>query len=277
MSLGSFFRKQFVDVIQWTEGADGVLAYRYPMQDAEIQTGAQLTVRESQRAVFVDEGEAADEFPPGLYTLDTRTLPLLTNLKHWDKAFQSPFKSDVYFFSTRQQTAQRWGTQQPVTVRDRDFGAVRLRAFGTYSYHVAEPVTFLRQVSGTRDVYRAADLEPQLRSLAVARMSAAFANSGVPFLDMAASTVTLGDAIAAELRPAFAALGLALDSFTVENLSLPDELQRRLDERIGMGMVGDLGQYARFQAAQAIPVAAANEGGAAGMAWVRMLSTTRAS
>ena len=264
MSLSGFFRKQFVDVIQWTEAGDGVLAYRFPMQDAEIQNGAQLTVRESQRAVFVDEGEAADEFPPGLYALTTRTLPLLTNLRHWDKAFESPFKSDVYFFSTRQQTAQRWGTQQPVTVRDRDFGAVRLRAFGTYSYHLERPVEFMRKVSGTRDVYRAADLEPQLRSLVVARMSAAFANSGVPFLDMAASTVRLGDAIAAELRPAFAELGLALDTFTVENLSLPDELQRRLDERIGMGMAGDLGQYARYQAAQAIPIAAANEGGAAG-------------
>jgi membrane protease subunit (stomatin/prohibitin family) len=264
VSLGSFFRKQFVDVIHWTEPEDGVLAFRYPMQDMEIQNGAVLTVREAQRAVFVDEGEAVDAFPPGRYALTTATLPLLTNLRHWDKAFESPFKSDVYFFSTRVQTAQRWGTQQPVTVRDRDFGAVRLRAFGMYAYHLADPVTFMRRVSGTREVYRAADLEPQLRNLVVARMAAAFANSGVPFLDMAASTARLGDAIAAELRPGFAELGLALDTFTVESLSLPDELQRRLDERIGMGMVGDLGRYAQFQAAQAIPVAAANEGGAAG-------------
>ena len=264
MSLGSFFRKQFVDVIHWTEPEDGVLAFRYPMQDMEIQNGAVLTVRESQRAVFVDEGTAADEFPPGRYTLATSTLPLLTNLRHWDKAFASPFKSDVYFFSTRVQTAQRWGTQQPVTVRDQDFGAVRMRAFGMYGYHVAEPVAFMRRVSGTRELYRAADLEPQLRNLVVTRMAAAFANSGVPFLDMAANTVTLGEAIAAELRPGFADLGLALDAFTVENLSLPDELQRRLDERIGMGMVGDMGRYAQYQAAQAIPIAAANEGGAAG-------------
>jgi membrane protease subunit (stomatin/prohibitin family) len=264
VSLGSFFRKQFVDVIHWTEPGDGVLAYRFPMQDMEIQNGAVLTVRESQRAVFVDEGEAADDFPPGRYTLTTATLPLLTNLRHWDKAFQSPFKSDVYFFSTRVQTAQRWGTQQPVTVRDRDFGAVRLRAFGMYGYHVADPVAFMRRVSGTREVYRAADLEPQLRTIVVTRMAAAFANSGVPFLDMAASTVAVGDAVAAELRPAFAELGLALDTFTVESLSLPDELQRRLDERIGMGMVGDLGRYAQYQAAQAIPIAAANEGGVAG-------------
>ncbi|HZF66602.1 MAG TPA: SPFH domain-containing protein [Gemmatirosa sp.] len=264
MSLADFFRKQFVDVIHWTEDGDGVLAYRIPMQDMEIQYGAQLTVRESQMALFVNEGTFADAFGPGLFTLETRTLPLLTNLQHWDKAFQSPFKSDVYFFSTRQQVGQRWGTQTPLTIRDREFGAVRLRAFGMYAWHLANPVTFMRQVSGTRDVYRVTDLEPQLRNLVVTRMSQAFAESQVPFLDMAANTVTLGETIAAALRPAFEALGLVLDAFTVENLSLPDELQKRLDERIGMNMVGDLGQYARFQAAQSIPIAAANEGGIAG-------------
>jgi len=261
MSLGEFFKKQFVDVIHWTEPEDGVLAYRYPMQDMEIQYGAQLTVRESQMALFVNEGTFADAFAPGRYTLETQTLPLLTNLQHWDKLFQSPFKSDVYFFSTRTQTAQRWGTQNPVTVRDADFGMVRLRAFGLYAWHVTNPVQFMRKVSGTREVYRVADLEPHLRGLVVARMSEAFAKSQVPFLDMAANTVLLGQTIASELAPAFEELGLALDAFTVENLSLPEELQKRLDERIGMNMVGNLGDYARFQAAQAIPIAAANEGG----------------
>ena len=265
MGLADFFRKQFVDVIHWTEDEDGVLAYRYPMQDAEIQYGGQLTVRESQMALFVNEGKAADAFGPGLYTLETRTLPLLTNLLNWDKAFQSPFKSDVYFFSTRVQTGQRWGTQSPVTIRDRDFGAVRLRAFGMYSFHVQNPVVFMTKVSGTRDTYRVTDLEPHLRNLVVTRMSEAFAKSQVPFLDMAASTATVGKAIEDELRPAFDELGLGLDSFTVENLSLPDELQKRLDERIGMNMVGDLGQYSQFQAAQSMPIAAANPGGAAGL------------
>jgi len=265
MALGDFFRKQFIDVIHWTENDDDVLAERYPMQDMEIQYGGQLTVRESQMALFVNEGKFADAFAPGLYTLETRTLPLLTNLQHWDKAFQSPFKSDVYFFSTRIRTAQRWGTQSPITIRDKDFGMVRLRAFGMYSYHIMNPVAVATKLSGTREVYRVSDLEPHLRNLVVSRMAEAFAKSQVPFLDMAASTATLASTIAAELAPGFQELGLALDSFTVESLSLPDELQKRLDERIGMNMVGDLGRYAQYQAAQSIPIAAANEGGAAGM------------
>ena len=265
MALGDFFKKQFIDVIHWTESEDGVLAERYPMQDMEIQYGAQLTVRESQMALFVNEGKFADAFAPGLYTLETNTLPLLTNLQNWDKLFQSPFKSDVYFFSTRVQTAQRWGTQSPVTIRDKDFGMIRLRAFGMYSFHVKNPVAVMAKLSGTREVYRVADLEPHLRNLVVSRMAEAFAKSQVPFLDMAASTATLASTIAAELNPAFEELGLGLDSFTVESLSLPDELQKRLDERIGMNMVGDLGRYAQYQAAQSIPIAAANEGGAAGM------------
>jgi len=265
MGLGAFFRKQFIDVIQWTESEDGVLAYRYPMRDMEIQYGAKLTVRESQMALFVNEGKLADAFGPGLYTLETRTLPLLTNLMNWDKFFESPFKSEVYFFSTRVQTNQRWGTQNPITVRDREFGAVRLRGFGVYSWHVSNPVTFHRQVSGTRDVYRVADLEGHLRNLVIARMSDTFAQSNVPFLDMAANTMELGQQVAEQVRAGFTELGLTLDSFTVENLSLPDELQKRLDERIGMNMVGDMGRYTQFQAAQSMPIAAANEGGGAGL------------
>jgi membrane protease subunit (stomatin/prohibitin family) len=265
MALGDFFKKQFIDVIHWTEDGDGILAYRYPMQDAEIQYGAKLTVRESQMALFVNEGKFADAFGPGLYTLETQTLPLLTNLMNWDKLFQSPFKSDVYFFSTRTQTAQRWGTQNPITIRDKDFGMVRLRGFGMYSWHIKNPVSFMQKLSGTRDVYTVTDVEPHLRNLVVARMSEAFAKSSVPFLDMAANTFTLGEIIRNALAPAFEELGIVLDSFTVENLSLPEELQKRLDERIGMNMVGNLGEYTQFQAAQAIPIAAANEGGAAGM------------
>ncbi|HVZ76561.1 MAG TPA: SPFH domain-containing protein [Gemmatimonadaceae bacterium] len=265
MSLGDFLKKQFVDVIQWTEDGDGTLAWRYPMRDMEIQYGAQLTVRESQMAVFVNEGRATDTFGPGLHRLETRTLPLLTNLMNWDKAFQSPFKSDVYFFSTRLQTDQKWGTQQPVTIRDKDFGMVRLRGFGIYSYHVANPLTFHQKVSGTRDIYGVADLEGQLRNTIVGQFSDAFAKSGVAFLDMAANQGALGAALQQALAPVFADLGLALDSFVVENLSLPDELQKRLDERIGMNMIGNMQQFTQFQVAESMPVAAANEGGGAGM------------
>jgi membrane protease subunit (stomatin/prohibitin family) len=265
MSLRDFLRKQFVDVIHWTEADDGVLAYRYPMQDMEIQYGAQLTVRESQLALFVNEGKVADAFGPGLHKLETRTLPLLTNLQHWDKAFQSPFKSDVYFFSTRLQTNQRWGTQQPITIRDKDFGMVRLRGFGIYAYQVENPLLFHQRVSGTRDVYTTSDLEGHLRNTIVGRVSDAFAESGIPFVDMAANLHELSERMRELLAPTFAELGLKLQSFVVENLSLPEELQKRLDERIGMNMVGDLRQYAQFQAAQSLPIAAANEGGAAGL------------
>lgn len=266
MSLGDFLKKQFIDVIQWTEDADGTLAYRYPMRDMEIQYGAQLTVRESQMALFVNEGKAADTFGPGLYTLETRTLPLLTNLLNWDKLFKSPFKSDVYYFSTRIQTDQKWGTQQPITVRDKDFGMVRLRGFGIYSYHLTEPLKFHQKVSGTRELYSVGDLEGQLRNTILARFADAFATSGVPFLDMAANQGLLADKMKQTLAPAFGEYGLEIDSFAVESLSLPDELQSKLDERIGMNMIGNMQQYTQYEVAKSMPIAAANEGaGGAGL------------
>lgn len=261
MALGDFFKKQFIDVIHWTEPENGILAWRYPMQDMEIQNGAKLTVRESQMAGFVNEGRMADVFGPGLYTLGTQTLPILTNLMNWDKMFQSPFKSDVYFFSTRLQLNQKWGTATPVTVRDKDFGAVRLRAYGVYSWRVADPRAFHTKVSGTRETYRVEEMDGQLRTMIVGRMSDVFAESQVPFLDMAGNQVELGQKIQEALKPFFTDLGLALDTFVVENLSLPEELQKRLDERIGMNMIGDMGRYTQFQVAQSMPIAAANEGG----------------
>ncbi len=263
MGIRDFIAKQFIDVIQWTEPEDGILAWRFPMRDMEIQNGASLTVRESQMALFVNEGRVADVFGPGLYKLTTQTLPVLTNLLNWDKLFQSPFKSDVYFFSTRLQTNQRWGTATPITIRDKDFGAVRLRAYGIYSWRVGEPQIFHTKVSGTRDVYRAADIEGQLRNTIVGAMTDTFAESKIPFLDMAANQVELAKVIAQHLHPVFTDLGLELDAFVVENLSLPEELQKLLDQRIGMNMVGDMGRYTQFQVAQSMPIAAANEGGGA--------------
>jgi membrane protease subunit (stomatin/prohibitin family) len=263
MSLRDFISKQFIDVIDWVEPEDGILAYRYPMQDREIQNGGKLTVRESQLALFVNEGHAADAFSPGLYTLNTQTLPILTYLRNWDKAFQSPFKSDVYFFSARIQTNQHWGTQNPITIRDKEFGAVRLRGFGIYSYHIKDAKVFYSKISGTRDLYRSEDLEGQLRNTIVAKMTDTFATSKVPFLDMAANQAALGDKIKEQTAPAFADYGLELDTFVVENLSLPDELQKVLDQRISMNMIGDMGKYTQFQVAQSMPIAAANEGGGA--------------
>jgi membrane protease subunit (stomatin/prohibitin family) len=263
MSLRDFISKQWIDVIDWTEPEDGILAYRYPMQDREIQNGGKLTVRDSQLAVFVNEGKIADAFAPGLYTLNTNTLPILTYLKNWDKKFQSPFKSDVYFFSTRIQTDQHWGTQNPITIRDKEFGAIRLRGFGIYSYHLADAKSFYTKISGTRDIYHVTDLEGQLRNTIIAKMTDAFAASQVPFLDMAANQGALAEKISEQLKPAFTDYGLSLDSFVVENLSLPDELQKVLDQRISMNVLGDMGKFTQYQVAQAIPIAAGNEGGGA--------------
>ena len=265
MALMDFIKKQFIDILEWTETGDGTLAWRFPMAGNEIQFGGSLTVRESQLAVFVNEGKVADVFGPGLHRLNTQTLPVLTYLKNWDKLFQSPFKSDVYFFSTRQQIDRRWGTTQPVTIRDKDFGAVRLRAFGNYAYAVADARLFHTAISGTRDRYTVEDLDGQLRGLMLQHMSDAVAQSGVPFLDLAANQVEFArqllDATAAE----FAKLGLVLASVTVQNVSLPEELQKIMDQKIGMGMVGgDMGKFMQYQTAQAIPEFAKGAAGGGG-------------
>ena len=265
MSLTSFLQKQFIEVIQWNEPEEGILAYRYPIADMEIRNGAQLTVRESQMAAFVNEGKIADVFGPGIYTLNTRNLPLLTNLLNWDKDFESPFKSDVYFFSTRVQTDQRWGTATPITIREKEFGAVRVRAYSIYSWRIANPRAFFTEVSGTRELYRVEDLEGQLRNTIVARLTEVLAPSEVAFLDMAAHQADLAQKVAADLQPSLTALGLALHSFVIDSLSLADDLQKVLDRRIGMNLAGDLGRYTQFEAAQSLETAAANPGGSAGV------------
>ena len=266
MALMDFIKKQFIDIIEWTEAGDGTLAWRFPMRDMEIQNGGSLTVRESQVAVFVNEGKVADVFPPGRYTLTTATLPILTYLQNWDKLFKSPFKSDVYFFSTRQQIDQRWGTTQPVTIRDKDFGAVRLRAFGNYSYRIADPKLFHTEISGTRDTYTAADLDGQLRGLMLQHISDAVASSGVAFLDLAANQIEFAKALMEATQPSFTAIGLKLEGVTMQNVSLPEELQKILDQKIGMGMVGgDMGKFMQYQTAQAIPKFAEGAAGGGGV------------
>jgi membrane protease subunit (stomatin/prohibitin family) len=264
MGLMDFIKKQFIDVIQWTEDADGTLAWRFPMQDMEIQNGAVLVVRESQMALFVNEGKVADVFGPGTHKLTTQTLPVLTNLKNWDKLFDSPFKSDVYFFSTRQQIDQKWGTPQPITIRDADFGAVRLRAFGNYSFRIAAPALFHTEISGTRERYTVEEVDGQLRGLVLQNISNAMASSGVAFLDLAANQLAFAQALSKQLTPEFEKIGLKLEAMTLQNLSLPEELQKILDQKIGMGMVGgDMGKFMQYQTAQAIPkfAEAAGSGG----------------
>ncbi len=265
MALMDFIKKQFIDIIEWVEPGDGTLAWRFPMADREIQNGGSLTVRESQLALFVNEGKVADLFVPGRYSLTTATLPILTYLQNWDKLFKSPFKSDVYFFSTRQQVDQRWGTTQPVTIRDKDFGAVRLRAFGNYSYRVADPKLFHTEISGTRDIYTVADLDGQLRALMLQHISDAVASSGIAFLDLAANQIEFARLLQEATAPAFEKLGLKLEGVTVQNVSLPEELQKILDQKIGMGMVGgDMGKFMQYQTAQAIPKFAEGAGGGGG-------------
>ena len=262
MGILDFIKKQFVDIIQWTEGDEDTLAWRFPMADMEIQYGASLTVRESQMAVLVNEGKIADLFGPGRYKLTTQTIPVLTYLKNWDKLFESPFKSDVYFFSTRQKIDQKWGTPQDITVRDKDFGVVRLRAFGNYAYRVADPKLFHTEISGTTASYSTGDLDGQLRGLVLQNISNAIAASGVPFLDLAANQQRFAAALSKELAPVFGKIGLTLEGMTVQNVSLPEDLQKILDQKIGMGMVGnDMGKFMQYQTAQAIPGMAQGGGG----------------
>jgi membrane protease subunit (stomatin/prohibitin family) len=265
MGLFDFVAKQFIDVIQWTEEQPGVLAWRYPMQDLEIQNGAQLVVRETQRAVFIDEGRFADQFEPGTYTLTTQTLPVLTYLKNWDKLFESPFKSDVYYFSQREQIDRKWGTTQPITVRDQEFGPLRIRAFGSYSFRIAELEPFWRKLSGTAPIYTVDDLDGQLRAIILTALGSFLGGSAVAFVDMAANQAEFSARLKEVVAPAFKEYGLELATFFLQSLSLPEELEQHLDRAASQRMVGDLGQYTRFQTADSISLAAENPGGIAGI------------
>ena len=260
-----FIRTQFIDVIEWPNPGDDTLMWRFPAEDQEIQTGATLVGRESQQALFVDEGKTADLFGAGTHLLTTQTLPLLTNLKNWDKFFASPFKSDVYFFNLRQQLGRRWGTAQPVTVRDSEFGVVQLRAFGMYDYRISDPAKLFSEVTGVVAQYSREALDEPLRNVVMTRLASVFGSSGIAFLDMAANQVLLSQKMAELLAPDFARLGLTLERFSVESVTLPEAIQKALDERISMGVVGDLNRYTQYQTASAIPLAAQNEGGLAGI------------
>lgn len=264
MSLMSFISKQFIDVIQWTEETPKVLAYRFPMEDKEIQNGAQLVVRETQQALFLDEGKLADKFGAGTYTLNTNTLPVLTYLKNWDKFFESPFKSDVYYFSMREQLDQKWGTSQPITIRDKEFGPLRIRAHGIYSFKIADIESFWTKLCGTAEIYTVQDVEGQLRSAILTSIASYLGRSELPFIDMASNQDVLSKQLMEAVAPALSEYGLQLKSFYIQSLSLPEELQAHLDKASSMRIVGDLQKYAQFQAADSLQTAAANPGGVAG-------------
>jgi len=265
MGVFDFIKKQFIDIIQWTESEHGVLVYRYPMQAMEIQNGAQLVVRDTQAAMFSNEGKVADIFEAGTHTLITKTLPVLTYLQNWDKFFESPFKSDVYFFSLREQLDQKWGTPEPITVRDKEFGVLRIRGNGNYSYKLADLKIFWTNISGTAELYRTADIEGQLRSIILTSISTFLGQSNVAFIDMAANQSEFSAKLKEVVAQEFKKLGLELTSFFLQSISLPEQLQEHLDRASSMRMLGDLNKYAQFQAAEAISTAAANTGGTAGV------------
>jgi len=256
---------QFIDIIQWLDDSRDTLVYRFPVRNQEIKMGAQLTVRENQVALMVNEGKAADLFQPGRYRLETQNMPILADLKGWKYGFRSPFRAEVYFFNTSLVPDLKWGTANPVMMRDADFGAIRLRAFGTYAIRVSDPKLFFREIVGTRGLTGTEDVAGQLRSITVSRLSDALAESKIPALELSSRYDELSASIKARLAPEFAAFGIELSKFFIENVSLPEEVEAAIDQRSKLGVLGDrLGQYTQMQAAESIPIAAANPGGLAG-------------
>src|SRR6266404_2437714 len=256
---------QFIEVIEWLDDSSNTLLYRFPVQDQEIKNGAQLIVRESQTAVFVVEGQIADLFPPGRYTVDGGNTPILTKLGAWKYGFNSPFKAEVYFVNTKQFTDLKWGTSNPVMMRDADFGMVRLRAFGIYSIRVAEPRSFIKEIAGTNARFVTEDIEGQLKRTLVGGFSDALAESKIAALDLASNYDELSKFVRTKLNDDFKAFGLELTKFVIENISLPQEVEAAMDKRTSMGVIGDVGRYAQFQAADAMRDAAQNPSGGAGL------------
>ncbi len=252
---------EFVDVIEWTDDSNDTLVYRFERYGNEIKYGAMLTVREGQVAVLVNEGQLADVFEPGLYQLETNNLPVLSTLQNWRHGFQSPFKAEVYFFNTRRFTGLKWGTKNPVMLRDAEFGPVRLRAFGTYAIRIADAAVLLREIVGTDGHFTTDEITEQLRDMIVARFSSVLGESRIPILDLAANYDALSQFVLTRIAPDFQVVGLELASLLVENISLPQEVEAALDRRTSMGIVGNLEQYTQFQAAEAMRTAAANPGG----------------
>lgn len=256
---------QFIEVIEWLDNTGDTILYRFPVHGNEIKNGAQLIVRESQTAVFVFEGQVADVFTPGRYTVEGGNTPILSKLGAWKYGFNSPIKSEVYFVNTKQFTDMKWGTSNPIMLRDADFGIVRLRAFGAYSLRVGDASEFIRQVAGTNAHFQTEDIDGQLKRAIVTEFSDALGELKIPALDLAAQYKELGEAIRAKINEDFKGYGLEVTKFYVENISLPPEVEAAMDKRASMGALGDAQRYMQFQAADALRDAAQNEGGGAGL------------
>lgn len=263
MSIWDRLKKELIDIVEFIDDSNNTLVHRFERFQNEIKWGAKLVVREGQSAVFIDQGKLADVFVPGLYTLDTKNMPILATLKGWKYGFESPFKCEVYFVSTRRFNDLKWGTMNPVMLRDKEFGPIRVRAFGTYSARVKDPATFIREIVGTDGTFTTEEIAQQLRNTIVSRLGDLLGESKLSVLDMAANYDELGKFLTQKLAPEFDAMGIELPQLLLENISLPPEVEKALDKRSSMGVLGDLNAYTKFQAAEAM-TAAANNPGAAG-------------
>ena len=263
MGLWDFVKSELIDIIQWLDDTGDTMVWRFDGHDNEIKNGAQLIVRPGQAAVFVNQGQVADVFGPGRHELVTQNLPILSTILGWKYGFDSPFKAEVFFVATKQFTDQKWGTKAPVMMRDAEFGPVRIRAFGTYVVRVVEPARFIAQIVGTNGVFKTGDVDDQLRSLVTSRFVDAVAESRIPVLDLASRYDEIGVQIRGKMQPDFSEWGIELTQFVIENIALPEEVEKALDKRSSMGVIGDLGRYTQFQAAESIPLAAQNPGGTA--------------
>lgn len=266
MVLG-FFTGEFIDVIEWTDDTRDTMVWRFERRGNAIKYGAKLTVREGQAAVFIHEGQLADTFGPGLYMLETNNLPILTTLQHWDHGFKSPFKSEIYFINTTRFNDQKWGTKNPIMTRDPEFGPIRLRAFGTYSMRVSDPARFMTEIVGTDGEFTADEISFQIRNVILQEVGRVLASSKIPVLDMAANTKDLSKLITTAIAPQIAEYGLILPEFYIENISLPEEVEKVLDKRTSTGIAGDLSKYTEFSAAEALnnPASGAGSAMATGM------------
>lgn len=252
MPIFDFLRGQFIDVIHWTDDTRDTLVYRFEREGHEIKYGAKLTVREGQAAVFIHEGQLADVFTPGLYMLETNNMPIMTSLQHWDHGFNSPFKSEIYFVNTNRFTNNKWGTKNPIMLRDPEFGPTRIRAFGTYSIKVADAATFLTEIVGTDGEFTMDEISFQIRNIIVQEFSQAITRSGIPVLDMAANTGEVGELIAKAIGPTIAQYGLELPELYIENISLPPAVEKALDARTSRGIAGNLDDHMKWKAAEAM-------------------------
>ncbi len=258
MGLWDRIKGEFIDVIEWTDASDDIMVYRFERHGNEIKYGAKLTVRESQVAVFINEGQLADVFQPGMYTLETANLPVLSTLQGWKFGFESPFKAEIYFVNTKRFRDLKWGTKNPITLRDPEFGPVRLRAFGTYEIRVKDAPTFLKEIVGTDGYFTTDEISDQLRNITVSRFATTLGSSGIPVLDLAANYEQLSGFLTERIGPEFDQYGLQLTKLLVENISLPPAVEEALDKRSSMGVLGDLSKYTQFQTAEAITKAAEN-------------------